>query len=156
MKLLQSITLISLCASVLLGEPAQEIRTELQKTVEIGETSASLLIQALGKNMKTHMEKGGVMDALKFCSDEAYTLTSSINTQLPIGATAKRISLKYRNPANAPKENEAKILESFESLQALNVVLPEYFVEKVADKTYKYYKPLTINNEVCLKCHGKR
>ena len=154
MKLLKSITLISLCASALFGEPAQEIRTELQKTVEIGETSANLLIQTLGKNMKSHMEKGGVMGALKFCSDEAFTLTEKINTQLPIGATAKRISLKYRNPVNAPKENEAKILESFESLKALNVVLPEYFVEKVADKTYKFYKPLTMNNEVCLKCHG--
>lgn len=158
MKLLKSTLLISLCASMLVAEavaePVQEIRTELQKTVEIGESSSALLIQTLGKNMKTHMEKGGVMDALKFCSDEAYGLTQEINTKLPLGATAKRISLKYRNPANAPKENETKVLETFESLKALNVVMPEYLVEKIAEKTYKFYKPLTMNNEVCLKCHG--
>ncbi len=154
MKLLQSITLISLCASILLAEAPQETRTELQKTVEIGESSAKLLIDTLGKNMKEHMAKGGAMDALKYCSDEAYPLTESINKKLQQGTSIKRISVKYRNPANAPKENEAKILESFESLQALNVALPEYLVEKTAEKTYKYYKPLTINNEVCLKCHG--
>jgi len=154
MKLLKSITLLSLCASMLLAEAPQETRTELQKTVEIGESSSKLLIDTLGKNMKEHMAKGGVMDALKFCSDEAYSLTNATNEKLLAGTTVKRISLKYRNPANAPKENEAKILETFESLKTLNVVMPEYFVEKVADKTYKFYKPLSINNDVCLKCHG--
>ncbi len=155
MKLLKSITMLSLCAAVLLAEAPQEVRTELQKTVEIGESSSNLLIQTLGKNMKEHMSKGGVMDALKFCSDEAYSLTSDVNKKMAAGVTLKRISSKQRNPANAPKENEAKILETFESLKALNVVMPEYLVEKVADKTYKYYKPITMNNEVCLKCHGK-
>jgi hypothetical protein len=138
---------------MLLAEPTPEVRTELQNVVEIGESSSNLLMQTLGKNLKEHMEKGDVMGALKFCSDEAYSLTTQTNTKLTQGAVVKRISLKYRNPANAPKENEVKILESLESLKALNVVVPEYLVEKVDTKTYKYYKPLVIT-EACLKCHG--
>jgi hypothetical protein len=31
--------------------------------------------------------------------------------------------------------------------------LPAYIVEKEGD-SYKYYKPLVIKKEVCLKCHG--
>ncbi|MFA6196633.1 MAG: DUF3365 domain-containing protein [Sulfurimonas sp.] len=163
MKLLKSITLLSLCASILLAAPKEEKvetpaelqKTELQKTIEIGESTSKLLIQTLGKNLKEHMSKGDVMGALKFCSDKAYALTGEVNSQLPHGVTSKRISLKNRNPANAPKENEAKILESFESLRDLNVAMPEYLVEKVANKTYKFYKPIMIADNACLECHGK-
>jgi len=34
------------------------------------------------------------------------------------------------------------------------VVLPSYLLEKVDATTFKYYKPITINKGVCLKCHG--
>lgn len=155
MNILQSLLLVSVSTSLLLAAPQSKQDKELQSVIKTGQKSTKVLMQTLGKNMKKHMKKGGVMDALSFCSEEAYTLTQRVNKKLPKGVQAKRISTNYRNPSNTPTENELAILNSLKTLQASNVVLPKYLVEKVDTHTYKYYKPLVIEKKVCLKCHGK-
>lgn len=138
-----------LCANVLKAEDANMV-----SVVNSGKLATKTLLETLQKNMQEHMKKGGVMDALDFCSTEAYTLTDKVNSHLPSGITAKRVSIKYRNPANEPQADELKVLNSFQEMQITKKVLPEYIVQKVDEHTYKFYKPLTINNPVCLKCHG--
>jgi len=152
--LLKSFALISLTAGILLAAPAQKQDKELKEVVQTGQKSSKLLLKTLGKNMKAHMKKGGPMDALSFCSNEAYSLTEKVNKQLPKGVRVKRISLKYRSPANQPQADEAKVLKAMEALKDANVILPKHFVEKAGEKVYKFYKPLLINKGVCLKCHG--
>jgi len=154
MNILQSMLLVSVSASLLLAAPQTKQDKELQGVIKTGQKSTKVLMQTLGKNMKKHMKKGGVMDALSFCSEEAYTLTQRVNKKLPKGVQAKRISANYRNPSNTPTENELIILNSLKTLQDSNVILPKYLVEKVDTHTYKYYKPLVIKKKVCLKCHG--
>jgi len=154
MNILQSMLLVSVSASLLLAAPQTKQDKELQSIIKTGQKSTKVLMQTLGKNMKKHMKKGGVMDALSFCSEEAYTLTQRVNKKLPKGVQAKRISANYRNPSNTPTENELIILNSLKTLQDSNVILPKYLVEKVDTHTYKYYKPLVIKKKVCLKCHG--
>jgi hypothetical protein len=100
------------------------------------------------------MKKGGVMDALDFCSNEAFSLTQEVNKGLESGVSVKRISIKYRSPANEPKADELAVLEEFKTLKAQNA-LPANIVKKIDEKTFKYYKPLVIEKEACLKCHGK-
>ncbi len=153
-SILKSFAIVSISASILLAAPAQKQNKELQEIVQTGKESSKLLLKTLGKNMKAHMKKGGPLDALNFCSNEAYSLTESVNKKLPQGVHVKRVSLKYRSPANQPKADEAKVLKAMESLKDANVVLPKHFVEKVDEKVYKFYKPLVINKGVCLKCHG--
>jgi len=154
MNILKSVVLLSLSATLLLAGPQGKKDSELKSVVQMGKKSSKLLLQTLGKNMKKEMKAGGPMKALDFCSQEAYTLTEKVNKQLPKGVKVKRISNKYRNPANKPQGNEVTILEALEKLQSANVVLPKQIVEKVDADTYKYYKPLVINKKVCLKCHG--
>ena len=154
MKIVNSIALIALSTAILGATTLTKQEKQLQETIEIGKKSSTMLIKTLGKNMKQHMKKGGVMDALNFCSDEAFNLTEDVNKKIPKGVKVKRISSKYRNPVNAPSEEEMAILESFEKLKNANAVLPEYIVQRVDSKTDKYYKPLLINNKVCLACHG--
>jgi hypothetical protein len=154
MKILYSVALITLSGSLLFASPQNKEDKQLNKTIEIGQSSSKILMQTLGKNMKQHMKKGGVMDALNFCSSEAVSLTEGVNKKIPNGVTVKRISSKYRNPANEPKKEELAILESFEKLNQANAVLPQYIVQKVDANTDKFYKPLVINNKVCLACHG--
>jgi len=104
--------------------------------------------------MKKNMKAGGPMKALDFCSQEAYNLTEKVNKQLPKGVHVKRISMKFRNPANQAAADETVILEALQKLKSANVILPKQIVQKVDGNTYKYYKPLVINKKVCLKCHG--
>lgn len=154
MKPIKSLSLISLTAALLLGAPSDKQDTEQQKAIELGNNSSALLLKTLTQSMKAHMEKGCVLDALNFCTTEAYPLTQKVNSELPKGVEVKRISLKYRNPANAPRDDETKVLESFNNFKNTNIVLPDYIIKIVDEHTYKYYKPIIMQNPVCLKCHG--
>jgi len=153
MNILKSVTFITLSASLLFGASQQENK-QLQNIVKTGQKSSMLLLKTLGSNMKRNMKAGGPMQALDFCTQKAYTLTEEVNKKLPKGVTVKRISTKYRNPANQPQGDEQEVLASLEKLQSLHVKLPRQLIQKVDEHTYKYYKPLVINKQVCLKCHG--
>lgn len=150
MKLFHSVTLIALSSISLC---ANEMAV-LQDVIHKGQTSTKLLMDTLGKNMQMHMKHGGPMEALDFCSQQAYNLTENVNTKLPQGVSIRRISLQTRNPVNAPTEDEAKVLQHLIELQKENKPLPKKVVEKVGEDTYKFYKPLVIVKPVCLKCHG--
>ncbi len=155
MKILKSIVYIALSSSLLLAAPQQGKKNkQLQNIIQTGKKSSLLLLKTLGSNMKKNMKAGGPMQALDFCSQEAYTLTEQVNKKLPKGVTVKRISSKYRNPANQPQGSEKEVLASLKKLQSLHVILPKQIVQKVNEHTYKYYKPLIIKKQVCLKCHG--
>ena len=154
MKILKSIILISISVSMLMAAP-QTKEAKLKKVVKEGNKATKMLISTLSKNMKKHMEKGKPLKALEFCSTQAYSLTQKVNKRLPKGVNAKRISLKYRNPANAPQDNEVSILESFQKLKDANVVLPKHLIEEIDSNTFKFYKPLVIKDKACLTCHGE-
>jgi hypothetical protein len=68
-------------------------------------------------------------------------------------SSIKRISLKNRNPKNAPTQSEAKILELFENLKSNSMELTP-MVQKVSESEYKFFKPIVIKKGACLKCHG--
>jgi len=152
MKILKTLTLLSISASLLLSAPNQE--SELKSIKKIGKESSMLLLKTLGKNMKHNMKSGGPIKALDFCSNEAYTLTQKINKQLPKGVSVQRVSAKYRSLLNKPTQSELAVLDSFEKMKESGVILPKQLIQKVDANTYKYYKPLVIKKKVCLKCHG--
>ena len=77
MKLVQELLLVTLSGSLLFASSYNGAnKKQKQSVVKIGQKSTKLLIQTLGKNMKKHMKKGGPVEALTFCSDKAYTLTT--------------------------------------------------------------------------------
>ncbi|MBD3796365.1 MAG: DUF3365 domain-containing protein [Campylobacterales bacterium] len=126
----------------------------MKDAIEKGQKSTQLLLKTLGSNMQMHMKQGGAMDALDFCSQEAYTLTENVNKKLPQGVSVKRVSLLTRNPLNTPSEDEVKVLKHLEELQKEGKALPKRIIKKTGENTYKFYKPLVIDKPVCLQCHG--
>lgn len=152
--LCKKLTLITLCSLSLMANPYESNKEELDSVIKIGQEVSTTLLQTLGKNLKKQMEAGGPMAAAEFCTTKAYTLTAAIDDQYGKDVQVKRISLKERNPANQVQGEEKVILESLDNLQRNGVVLPPYLVERVNKDTYKFYKPLMINKQVCLKCHG--
>jgi hypothetical protein len=154
MNLIKTITVLSLSTAFLLAAPTNAKNTQLKDVMKTGKQSSQLLLKTLGKNMKKNMKKGGVMGALNFCSNEAYTLTETVNKQLPKGVSIKRISSQARNSANEAPKDELAVLNTFKTMQKENIVLPKQLVQKVNATTFKYYKPLVIKKQVCLKCHG--
>ena len=154
MQFLRSSLILLSTSVLLLANPYQSNKEELASVVQSGQKASSQLLKTLGSNLKKHMKEGGVIEAAEFCITNAYPLTDKLSSDLGAGVSVKRVSLKYRNPANAPLEDEAVVLNALESLQKEGVMLPPYLVKQVDKETYKYYKPLTINKGICLKCHG--
>ncbi len=155
MNMLHVIAYTTLSASILFAGPSSPKQNpELQEVISTGKQSSKLLLKTLGSNLKRNLKAGGPMQALEFCTQKAYTLTEDVNKKLPKGVSVKRISTKFRNPLNKPQESEQEVLETLEKLQELHVKVPKHLIQKVDEKTYKYYKPLLINKQVCLQCHG--
>ena len=151
---MKKLALIALCSAVLTASPYESDQKELDAVVKTGQEISAALINTLGKNLKQHMEAEGAVGAAEFCSTKAYALTAEIGEKFGKDVQLKRISLKERNPANQAEGEEKVVLQSLENLQKSGVLLPEYLVERVNNDTYKYYQPLVINKQVCLKCHG--
>lgn len=150
----KALTVLGFAAITLLANPYESKDEEIASVIATGQKASSALLKTLGGNLQKHMKAGGPMAAFGFCSDNAYALTEQVDTELGKDVSVKRISLKYRNPANAPQGNEKAVMESLETLYENGVVLPTELVETMGNGVYKYYKPLLVNKGVCLKCHG--
>lgn len=136
-------TFFVLTLSVSLSAQSIDPETLIQKG---NETSVKLL-QKLGSELKMLMQNNGVINALHFCSQNALTLTDDIARSS--GTSIKRISMLNRNPINGLSTDEKKLFERWQTSIAKGEKLPDYELNQ-----HIYYKPILINNEVCLKCHG--
>jgi len=127
--------------------------SEIPKNIiDTGDKVSKELLKKLGSSMKHELKTNGLIAAANFCTQKAYTLTQEVNLHQLEGVSVKRITLKTRNTTNKATADEIKVLESMQKLLD-EKKLPAYIVEK-QENSYKYYKPLVIKKEVCLKCHG--
>ena len=95
--------------------------------------------------------EGVAANAVDFCSSSALGLTSGVAEAH--GLEIKRTSMLYRNPANAPDEDETAALKHFESALAETGELPDSWVQKAGREEYRFYRPLVVATP-CLACHG--
>ncbi len=145
MKLVGNIT-IAIITTALMGESQIEISAMQQ-----GEKASSALVQKLGGELKAVMQKEGPVAAVNFCSQNALTLTHQVSKSEDV--KIKRTTLQQRNPVNKPSAEEIKILNAWNDTLAKGEQ-PAAFLVNTGSHQYIYYKPLLINNDVCLKCHG--
>lgn len=137
-----------LVMSLALGAFGDE--TEL---VAKGASVAGKLVQRLGGEVKTQMETSGPEGAVGFCSGNALMITDLLAKET--GTSIRRVSLKHRNPANAADVAERSVLERWEKMVQEGKTLPSYELKHLSDSRSVFYKPVIINNEACLKCHGE-
>ena len=114
----------------------------------------------LGKTLKgelmTAMSEGGPEQAIEVCHKRAPEIATAISKEK--GITIGRVSLKNRNPNNAPNAWQTKVLEDFlrrkeagESPKEL-VHLGGYADKKTVE--YRFMKAIPTQS-LCLSCHGK-
>ena len=138
---------LTLASTLLIASPSAEEQATLK-----GNQISSLLLQKLGGELKSQMQTGGPMGALHFCSQNALTLTEQIAKESK--TSIKRISINNRNPVNKANKVETALLNEWDNLVKNGQPLPEQKLVNVSERTIMYYKPIVINNEACLKCHG--
>ncbi len=146
-KIILSTVVVVMSATFLSATTNKEIKQE-----------AKAAIMKMGKTLKMHMKQnmkaGGPVQAATFCSDKARGIAKEVNAGYEKGVSVKRISLKYRNPADKPTADEAKVLQELHTAFDTKKSLPKMLVKEVGKNHYKVYKPIFINKGVCLTCHG--
>ena len=134
-------------ASLLSATTNKEIKQEAKSAImKMGAT--------LKSHVKANMKAGGPVQAAGFCLEKASEIANQVNASYPKGVSVKRVSLEYRNPANKPTADEAKVLKQIQSDVDAHKTIPKMIVKKISKNSYKVYKPVFINKGVCLTCHG--
>ncbi|GAB4116611.1 MAG: DUF3365 domain-containing protein [Acidobacteriota bacterium] len=137
------------------GELLEVTPAEREFISQTGRGIASALMERLGGELQAALREGGPVHAISICSERALPLTAEI-TQAHEGVSVKRVTSRYRNPANAPDPMEQLALQAFETAAAEGSPLPGPLVQKLRrnDGTvYRYYQPLRAAT-LCLTCHG--
>lgn len=122
-----------------------------EQAAQKGSAVSASLLEKLSGELKGYMQRSGPIGALNFCSQNALNLTDQVGKESNV--TVKRVSLKNRNPINVANAEEEIILRRWAELQHSGQPLPSYEI-KQRNEEYMYYKPIVINSEACLKCHG--
>jgi len=97
------------------------------------------------------MTNNGPVAALGFCHASAQILTQEVSANSHYNV--KRVSLLDRNPNNHANNQESALLTSWQNSLSAAKPLPAYEIRSEGNVD-RFYKPLIINNEMCLKCHG--
>ncbi|MBI5561070.1 MAG: DUF3365 domain-containing protein [Deltaproteobacteria bacterium] len=133
------------------GGPPLPEKEALKKSREISADFSN----ELQNSFSSFMTEENYLIAIEGYSNTAQQITQAFRDQT--GYYLKRVSLRYRNPANAPDPYEKSALTRFETLNKAGKITGRYdsyevTVEK-GRKYLRYMKPLT-TDKACLKCHG--
>lgn len=119
---------------------------------ELGANITSQSQGAILSQLSRVIQTQGAEAALEYCNLNASNIMDSLSKEHK--CQIRRASLKLRNPANSPKnDDEVMILQQFHEDYQQSKKLQSRLIER--DGRHIYYKPIIIMMETCLKCHGK-
>ncbi len=143
------IAYLALLLSLLAGAAAASEDFAIEK----GRRAAEDLTGSIHKRLSATMRESGPAGAVYTCAYQAQAVVDDVANKQ--GVSAKRTSLKLRNPENAPDDYEKQVLARFEALQREGS-LPDERVEPIREGgavVYRYVRPILVEN-LCLSCHG--
>ena len=117
--------------------------------MEKGKMYAQSTQKVLGKNLMSNIQKNGVVAAVEFCNEKAYSLTDSM--AIIHNAKIRRVTDKPRNLENQANEKELEYIEYFKS----KINNKEFYepILTTENGITNFYSPI-ITNTMCLNCHG--
>lgn len=115
---------------------------------------------AFGKALKAElvgaMQSGGPLAAIEVCHVKAPAIAEAVSSEQ--GMQVSRVSLKNRNPDNAPSDWQKAVLlgfdESAEMGEDIGGLSWQQTVEVDGGQEYRFMKAIPTGG-VCLACHGK-
>jgi hypothetical protein len=95
----------------------------------------------------------GTAGAVEFCNVQALPILEDLGRKYEV--EIRRVSNRYRNPADQPQEDEKSLLEAYE-YNAENGSKSDPNIQKFDNgEMYLYTKAIVIPGDFCLSCHGK-
>lgn len=123
--------------------------TNDKETLEMGNELSVLTFKKMSAVLKSKMQFGGIHEASLYCNNNAFPLVDSISKAN--GVKIKRVSLKYRNPANQPDSLETLVLQHYQhAIDNQKKISPLAYSNGSVNR---YFSPIKIKG-LCLSCHG--
>ncbi|MGQ9901916.1 MAG: Tll0287-like domain-containing protein [Fimbriimonadales bacterium] len=113
----------------------------------------TLLTRLLGR-LKDEYQQGGAERGVRVCTQVAQSLTRQVASEQ--GVQIRRVSLKNRNPRNAPDAWERQVLQRWErDLKAGKPIseVAQWRTER-GQRVYRYMRPIALAMPLCMECHG--
>lgn len=149
--------LLSLCLITLALDCSADQQPDANTQAEVANAKAAIkeFAGALQAQLKTAMQAGGPVAAIAVCNTQAMPITEKIAAEH--GMQLSRVSLKNRNPANAPNDWQTAVLKDFEAQKSAgNDITSLVWSETVnvdGGKEFRFMKAIPTGG-VCLACHG--
>jgi hypothetical protein len=151
---------VCLVAAWIAGGVQRDLRAQTvaqdapEKAVAEARGVAKELTAELRRLLSEELAKGGFAGAVRVCAEQAQTATGAFNSAT--GASARRVSLRYRNALNQPDLFEERLLREWQSLPA-GKELPTESTTVQTDaqgrRHLRYLQPIRVQ-AMCLTCHG--
>ena len=139
-----------LASMPLMAESGQQAEAEkaMQATAAFGQALKSELVSA--------MQSGGPLAAIEVCNTRAPLIADAVSLQQDVRVS--RVSLKNRNPSNAPTDWQAEVLSSFEQRKSVGEnpaqLTWQETVETASGQEFRFMKAIPTAG-LCLQCHGQ-
>lgn len=145
--------LICACAAALMpvGAAAAAADPETEARAAIGAFSSALKAELMAA-----MQAGGPLRAIEVCSARAPAIAESVS--IDSGMQLSRVSLRSRNPGNAPSAWQTSVLRNFEQRLAAGEAAESLSWQEIAEqggrREFRLMKAIP-TAPLCLQCHGK-
>ena len=159
MRTLVLIAIVLLIPSLYAGQTKArtDVKTMDQEAmIHQARTAIRIYAQSLKTALVGAMHEGGPVAAISVCHTEAMPITRRISAEQ--GLQLNRVSLKYRNPHNAPNKWQRNILKRFAERKAQGELITRLryatVIEQNGQRQFRYMQAIP-TEAVCLRCHGK-
>ena len=143
------ITLSLICSGI------QAAHADNPADIDAAKSAIKQLAGTLQSELKTAMQTGGPVAAIGICNTRAIPITEKVAEQQ--GMHVSRVSLRNRNPANAPIGWQAAVLEGFQQQKSdgkdVTMLTWSETVDVNGSREFRFMKAIP-TGEVCLACHG--
>lgn len=125
----------------------------IQEAMVWGDSISLEAQKQLISNLQKAISENGVAGAVDYCHVNALPILAELGSEYSV--SVRRVSNRFRNPADAPTEEELPLLEAYE-YNAENGVKSDPNIQKFENgEVLLYTKPIVIPNGMCLSCHGE-
>ena len=136
------------------SEPAP-IAIDVDSELEKAKAAIGIFAAALQAELKLAMKEGGPVNAIGVCNTKAPPITQAIAMEQ--GLKLSRVSLRNRNPANAPEDWQMAVLQSFENRKDEGEDPASLSWHEIANvdgrQQFRFMKAIP-TAPLCLQCHG--
>lgn len=147
---------------------SREVFEEVNKSMKVTKVNEAELIETAIKwgnqisqeaqeeligTLQQAISEKGFPGAVEFCNVEALPILKQVSEKYKV--EIRRVSFDYRNPEDAPREEEEGILDTY-VYNMENDLESEPSVQKFDNgETLLYSRAIKIPSALCLNCHGK-